>query len=472
MKYRSTRGYASGLSFEESLLTGYLPDGSLLMPETIPCLNKEKLQTWSHLSYKEICVNVFQIFAGEDFLSSKELNELIDTAYHNFPEDTVPLTKLYEDTYILELFHGPTHSFKDIPLAIIGPILNHVMKKRNSKCLVYVCTSGDTGSAVIEVTKDLPLVDTLVFYPGGDRITDLQRLLMTTVSSENIHVFSGDFFCDEFDKFFSSFAPPIKEKYPELVVTSLNSLVWVRIMAQMIHLIYAYFRVAKNFGNVNFFVPTGGMGHITSAVLVQKLGLPISISPCFNKKNLNSYSFLQGKEFVSDINVTKSLSVAMDIQIPCNIERLLYLWTNGDVDEVKKYMDDFKDGSCKATDDLLKVMQESVTPFIASDDDIISTIKRCKQDTNYIVEPHTAVGLTEHYQRNVARSGASVYMGCASPIKFSEVITSAGIGLPEKYNEYLNELKSRKKFDRELPSEVTGWSDFVMKYIEENIMTR
>ena len=184
-------------------------------------------------------------------------------AFKDFPEDIVPIKQIYDKAYILELFHGPSCTFKDISLSVVGLLVNLVLEKHKKRGLAYVATSGDTGSAIIHVTKNLSSVNTLVFFPDGDRITQFQRLMMTTVSSKNIHNFAGNCFCDNFDIFHQTFAVKVKEIYPELVVTSFNSVSWMRVLLQIAHLMYAYFKISKNLDTVEIVIPTGGAGHLT-----------------------------------------------------------------------------------------------------------------------------------------------------------------------------------------------------------------
>ena len=187
-----------------------------------------------------------------------------ETGYTSFPEKVIPLKRISRHAHILELFHGPTHSFKDIAIATAAPLLNLVLKRNKKYGVVYVATSGDTGSAVINATKDSSNIDVITLLPGGKRISELQRMLMTTVNSKNVHNFTGDCFCDEFDMLFLDFPSEVRRKYPELVVTSLNSLTWIRVLMQACHVVYAYFQVAKGFEDITFVIPTGGCGHMTS----------------------------------------------------------------------------------------------------------------------------------------------------------------------------------------------------------------
>ena len=61
----------------------------------------------------------------------------------------VPLVKVTDNIYSLELFHGPTLAFKDVGGRFMARLLGYFIKKEGQKDVnVLVATSGDTGSAV------------------------------------------------------------------------------------------------------------------------------------------------------------------------------------------------------------------------------------------------------------------------------------------------------------------------------------
>ena len=261
--YCSTRGFAKDINFGETLFTSFLPDQSLLMPQKIEPIDQKTWIKWSQYSYREISKNVFKMFGGEVLLPVDEFEDLLDQAYHSFPKEVAPMKQISEKAFILELFHGPTMSFKDLPLAIAGKVLNYALKKQNKHGLVLVATSGDTGSAVIETTKNVSNMDTIVMFPDGNRITLLQRLLMSTKDYDNIHNLAAESHCDPFDGLIYELSKELPKIYPDLVVTSLNSLLWMRIMQQVVHVVYGYFKIAKYPELLNVVIPTGGGGHLT-----------------------------------------------------------------------------------------------------------------------------------------------------------------------------------------------------------------
>ncbi|XP_012561190.1 threonine synthase-like 2 isoform X1 [Hydra vulgaris] len=470
MKYQSTQGFMPYFTFEDTLYNGWLQNNGLIVPVCVPRLTNDELLKFCNLSYKEVCLKILTLFIDSDFISDVELKAIIEKAVSVFPENVAPLKELYPGAYILELFHGPTHSFKDLSLSLVGPLLNHSLEKSGKRGIVYVCTSGDTGSAAIHVMKNQPNLHTIVMFPGGNRISKLQRQLITSVNHKNIHTFSADCSCDDFDFFNQKeFVPNLKKRYPNIVVTSLNSLLWSRILAQMCHIVYAYCNTSFNLQPLRIVIPTGGAGHLTSAVLVQKLGFPIHIVAASNDKNPNLYNFLSGQSMSKTSSVTQSFTVAMDIQFPCNLDRLLYFWSDGCTDTVKKIMDSFYSGiPTKADQKLLEKIQDSVTPMSVNDDDVIATIKRCFKETQYILDPHTALGFS-HYYRDKVDNYPTVYCGCASPIKFVDTLYKAEIPVPKYFTEYVHNKELNDEYCHACPPKKEDWCNYLLDYISNKI---
>ena len=188
--------------------------------------------------------------------------DLLDRAYSGFGHTEVtPLAKV-GDIHVLELFHGKTFAFKDIALAAVGQFLDYFLSKKCKHTVILVGTSGDTGSAAIESVRDSEWADIIVLFPKG-YCNQIQEFQMTTVHSDNVHVFAVHGSSDDLDV-------PIrncftdKDYVQKYNLCSINSINWVRILAQITHFFYAYFRVCQEVGEtVRFFVPTGAMGHVT-----------------------------------------------------------------------------------------------------------------------------------------------------------------------------------------------------------------
>ena len=182
MKYISSRGGESGLSFQKVLFSGYAKDGGLYFPETIPQISREVLESWKDLSYPQIVSKVMQMYIGEDEISGDDLNILIKKAFTKFkiPEEPINIARLKNGLNIAELFHGPTLAFKDLALGVVGQLYEFFLSRDKKHMTVIIGTSGDTGSAAINALRGLEWVDTVVLLPHG-RCTLIQELQMTTV---------------------------------------------------------------------------------------------------------------------------------------------------------------------------------------------------------------------------------------------------------------------------------------------------
>lgn len=182
MKYISSRGGESGLSFQQVLFSGYAKDGGLYFPETIPKISPEILASWKSLSYPDIVCNVMKMFIDEGEISEADLKSLISKAFLKFSDSQVPIkiARLQNGLNIAELFHGPTLAFKDLALGVVGQLYEHFLSRSRRHMTVIIGTSGDTGSAAINALRGLQWVDTVVLLPHG-RCTQIQELQMTTV---------------------------------------------------------------------------------------------------------------------------------------------------------------------------------------------------------------------------------------------------------------------------------------------------
>lgn len=437
MKYCSTRGLETGLSFEDVLFSGYARDGGLYMPETIPELSKSHLEQWCNYSYPELVYAIARKFIDEQEISDKSLDNVIKTSLTRFrvPE-IVRIKHLPDGLNVVELFHGPTLAFKDLGMSVVAGLLNYFLSKNGQHCTVLVATSGDTGSAAIESVRGQDCIDIIVLLPHG-LCTPIQELQMTTVIEDNVHVFCAEGNSDELDK-------PIKQCFAEekLVSThnliSLNSINWGRILVQAAHYFFAYYQVCGSVGKpVQVVVPTGAAGNITAGCLAQKMGLPITLVAGVNVNNSVERVIEKGV-FSQKEQVHQTLASAMDIQVAFNVERLVYMYASSETTRVKEIMDIFdKEGSVaipqNIMDSLKKVIVES---FVVDDDKIVETMQRIHEQHNYIVCPHTAVAATYHYQRK--QDVPHGYIATASPAKFPEAVQRAGA---EPVTEGIDHLK-------------------------------
>jgi threonine synthase len=277
VQYTSTRDARTPperLAFEAALLAGLAPDGGLYVPVEWPQLAPEAIRALRGRSYAEIAVAVIAPFVG-DAVDQATLQRLVAGAYAGFGHAAVaPLKQLGPELWLLELFHGPTLAFKDYALQLVGPLFDHVLKRRGQRVTIIGATSGDTGSAAIEACRDRAAFDVFILYPEG-RISEVQRRQMTTVASANVHAIAIDgSFDDCQDLVKAMFADsPFRAAFNLSAVNSIN---FARIMAQVVYYVAAAVALGAPERPVSFSVPTGNFGNVYAAYVARRMGLPIA----------------------------------------------------------------------------------------------------------------------------------------------------------------------------------------------------
>lgn len=140
-------------------MTGLAPNGGLYIPEHIPTLPHDWQDEWKSYSFVDLSVAVLSLYISPDELSRDELRALVSRSYSTFRHpDVTPLTKVNDNEFILELFHGPTFAFKDVALQLLGNLFEFFLARRNARkspgerpetLTVVGATSGDTGRCAL-----------------------------------------------------------------------------------------------------------------------------------------------------------------------------------------------------------------------------------------------------------------------------------------------------------------------------------
>lgn len=154
--YLSTRGGSHSLSFRAAVLKGLASDGGLFIPHSIPSLPQNALESWSHLSFQQLALQILQLYIDPEEIPFKDLEDLVQRSYSTFrSEDVTPLVELVpsQKLFLLELFHGPTYAFKDVALQFLGNLFEYFLQRENegkagrerAHLTVLGATSGDTG---------------------------------------------------------------------------------------------------------------------------------------------------------------------------------------------------------------------------------------------------------------------------------------------------------------------------------------
>lgn len=441
MQFVSTRG-GSSLGFVDSFLEGLAPDGGLYVPQQIPVISKEKLDFWGTLNFQELAFEVLRLFIDGE-IPDNDLQEIIQNSFSTFDDEVVVPIKLVRDNMaILELFHGPTHAFKDIALQFIGNLYAYIAQCKGEVIHILAATSGDTGAAAIYGVKGKPAISISVLYPSN-MVSHVQELQMTTVLDDNVLTLAVDGNFDDCQRIVKQlFSDESLKK--TLSLRAVNSINFVRIIVQMVYYIYAYGKMRANGQRepISFSVPTGNFGNIFSAYLAKRMGLPIrSLLLATNANDILTRFVVTGIYEPKDFAMT--YSPAMDIQVASNFERYLFYLFDEDVSRVRATMEQFAmTGRIVIHNHLLDQVQKDFISYSIDDAACVRTIKSYDERYGYVLDPHTACGVAafEKVAQEQSIPSTWVCLSTAHPAKFSQAMTAAGTvpPIPERIASLMN----------------------------------
>ena len=444
MKYISTRGGMAPLEFSDILLEGLAPDGGLAVPQTLPQVSAETLESWRGLSYADLAFEVLSLFATD--IPSDDLRRLTRAAYTPQifnSEDIVPLRPLDGGLSLLGLSEGPTLAFKDMAMQFLGQVFEYVLSKRGTTLNIVGATSGDTGSAAEYALRGKKGVAVFMLSPHG-RMSAFQRAQMYSLQDENIHNIAVRGVFDEAQDIVKALAGDLafKTKYRLGAVNSIN---WARIAAQVVYYFHGWLRATERAGQeVSFAVPSGNFGNILSGHIARSMGLPIRrLVLATNENNVLEEFFRTGvyrPRAAAQTYATSSPS--MDISRASNFERFVFDLTGRDTDRVKELWTTMaRDGAFDLSD--MKDQFESRYGFVSgasSHTDRLATIRSVYDATGVLVDPHTADGVK--VAREFVEQGVPMLvLETALPAKFSETIEEA-LGRPATPPGNLADLES------------------------------
>lgn len=431
LQFVSNTGGGEPVDIEQAILDGFAVDGGLYVPEELPKISQEQLEAWKDLSYVDLAFELLSLFIDRSIVSAKDLRGILETAYAPFSkEEIIPLYKMEsrQDTYVMELFHGPTISFKDVGLAFLVNLVNFFLERKGEHLTLVVATTGDTGPAAAYFTAGKSNLDIWVLYPKG-MITEEQERQMTTLQHSNVHPVGvsgcpdgGDDLDLVIAKMYAN--KDFKEK---LKLSSVNSINWGRIMMQTVHYFYGYFRVVESVGDqVNFAVPSGGFGNLCAGSLARMMGLPAKTLIVANNQNACLHrAFSTG--VISKTPIIETPSSAIDILIPYNFWRFLYFATGKDASKIKKWSQSLmNEGIWEFDQATHQQFSKGFLSNTASDKDTLDMIKKTYQSEGYILDPHGAVALcaADKLQDQLGEEPL-ICLATAHPSKFPQAIKDA-----------------------------------------------
>lgn len=429
IKYYSTNLTAAKVSFREALLKGLAPDRGLYMPEVIPQMSMEEIDSLTHKDYHEIAFEVTKKFLNTE-LPEEDLYHIVKDAY----DYDVPLEKVYDNKYVMRLDQGPTASFKDFAARMMGRLINYYLKIEKRNLIILTATSGDTGSAIANAFYGLDNIKVVVLYPEKE-VTARQRKQMTTLD-KNVQIISIDGKFDDCQALVKQAFSDHELEY--LNLSSANSINIGRLVPQIVYYFYAFakLRPGKPEDDIIFSVPSGNFGDMMGGILAMKMGLPVKKFIIATNENDEFPVLLQTKKYEKIEPSKNCISSAMNVGHPSNLSRLIALY-GGVMDEK---------GNISKEPDYEKMTHEIFAVSI-DDDETRSTIKDTYEKYNVLLEPHGAVGwaglknFLSLYPQTNTEEQLFVSLETAHPAKF-----------PEEINKIL-------KIDPSLPDSLKGIED-------------
>ena len=439
MKFLSTRG-GEKVTGAQAVVKGLASNGGLFVPEKFPAISEAEMEEMLSMSYPERAHKVLSKYFND--YDGKELLAALESAYEKFDGDPAPLVKLDDGVYMLELWHGPTCSFKDMSLAVLPYLVKKGCEISGIKeeVLVLVATSGDTGIAALEGFKDAEGVRVLALYPA-DGVSKIQKLHMCTQSGDNVNVVGVKGTFDDCQtavkEILASAETCEKLKEKGVVLSSANSVNFGQIAPQIAYYFSAYLDMVSSgqieMGTkIDFAVPTGNFGNTLAAYYALRMGLPVRRLHCASNLNNALCDFLKTGVYDTNRELVKTTSPSMDILLPSNLERLIFEISGRNTKLTAKRMAELKSkGKYEITPEELKVISEIFDGGFADEDTCVEAMYNIFEEAGYTMDTNTGCAMKVAYdwfEKNKKDETDMVIVSTANPYKFPQDVLYAVTG--------------------------------------------
>jgi threonine synthase len=418
MRFITTRGQASPVSFKTAVFQGLAPDGGLYVPETIECWPAAELSRLPRRTLTEIGLRVLRPFTRGELDAT--VFEAVIAAALDFE---IPLVPIEPQVYALELFHGPTLAFKDVGARVMARLMA-ALHEGDAPLTVLVATSGDTGGAVAHAFHGVPYTRVVVLYPDG-RISPTQEAQLTMFNGDRTGEACGNVRAYAVAGSFDDCHRLTREAFGDrdlsrhVPMTSANSVNVGRLLPQMIYYFHAVAQLAAlpdgaaatgrdspsgsepGRDAVVVCTPSGNFGNLTAGLMARRAGLPIARFVAATNINDVVPEYLATGRFHPRASVP-TIANAMDVGHPSNFERMLWLYGQS-----------------------AEAMRTDIGGVRFADDQVRDTIKRTFERCGYLLDPHSAIAYLgiKGQVGHAGRAGqAGIFLATAHPAKFAEIV--------------------------------------------------
>jgi threonine synthase len=422
MNWVSTRGSSPPVPFIDALFAGTAPDGGLYMPERLDPLPAGTIQSLAQAGMVDIGTRVGAHLLRDE-ITVDALRPLIAAAL-DFP---IPLVRVTDRIWALELFHGPTMAFKDVGARVQARLLHHFTD--GTPLTILVATSGDTGSAVAQAFHRVPDTRVLVLYPEG-QVSDVQEAQMASLG-DNVTALAMRGTFDDCQRLVKqAFADD--ELRSHVWLTPANSINLGRLLPQVFYyFVLARLSPAGGAGPV-VSVPSGNFGNLTAGLIAKRLGLPVRTFVAATNVNDTVPEYLRSGAYRPKASV-RTVANAMDVGAPSNWERVQALY-GGDLDAIRR----------------------DIIGCAYTDAQVVAEIGRVYREHEYLLDPHSAIAWLALQEALAAQPDAQgVFVATAHPGKFREVVEPAigrSVPLPRPLQEALGRPRHSVSMDVDYPT--------------------
>lgn len=396
---------------------GLSPDYGLFMPSILPSFSESAINSLSDLTYPELAWVIMRSFLPREDISDDVLAEICDGAYSGIQ---IPLHEAMDDNHLViaRLDRGPSCSFKDFAAMFLARLMSHYLSVNQRHATIIVATSGDTGTAIQTAFHGLPNTNVLVLYPA-DRVSEVQEKQMLSVAG-NVRAIpvNGNF--DDCQRLAKGLLndDSVRERFN---LTSANSISIWRLLPQTVYYFYIWKELHRRSPDksIIFSVPSGNLGNLTAGLIAKRTGLPVKLFIAGTNAN-NIFANIVGKGTSSgSLSNKHTLANAMDISVPSNLERILFLYG-----EPPENIPDILSEKRSVTPEVSEGLREDVfSEDIITNEDIEAHIIRFWQRNSIVLEPHGVIGVAASFRyRQYFSEDTSVIavLETASPAKFPD----------------------------------------------------
>lgn len=459
MQYVSTRG-GDGGDFRTVMLRGLAGDGGLFVPASFPEIDADEMRAMADLRYPQLAARVIGRFTG-DFSGIDELEVIAADVYGRFSHpDVAPIVDIGDGRWLMELFHGPTLAFKDMAMQMLGRLFDLAVARSGARATILGATSGDTGAAALEAFRDRDSLDVAILYPHG-RVSEAQRRQMTTVDAPNAQAIAIDGTFDDCQDIVKALFAD-RGFSARVGLSTANSINWARVVAQIAYYVWGAVRFGAPDAAVSYAVPSGNFGNVYSGYVAKRMGIRIDRFIVGSNHNQVLSHFLETGDLVLG-DVEPTIAPSMDIQIPSNLERLLFEIYGRDGRTLDADLRRLRASSTLSIrPEIRRALEGHFLPAWFTDDEIRALIADVHAATGMIVDPHTAVGIGA--ARAHPRPTPVICLGTAHPAKFPAAVADA-IGVEPDTPPALAALDDAAERVTRLPADVDAVRDHLLSTV-------